>query len=120
MRLLKIVLVLVILLMMWEKIKRLEERLYELRKEIEEVEKELEELPSGHLEVKTINGNVYYYLRYWEDGRLRSKYIGKFASDIKEKLLKSEQLRRRLTQLKEEEKKLSNIIDKIEKIITDY
>ncbi|AKA72461.1 hypothetical protein SULI_00020 [Saccharolobus solfataricus] len=106
--------------MMWEKIKRLEERLYELRKEIEEVEKELEGYPSGHLEVKTINGNVYYYLRYWEDGKLRSKYVGKFANEIKEKLSKGEQLRRRLTQLKEEEKKLSIIINKIEKIITDY
>ncbi|QGA53357.1 hypothetical protein GFS03_01550 [Sulfolobus sp. E5-1-F] len=106
--------------MMWEKIKRLEERLYELRREIEEVEKELEGLPSGHLEVKVINGNIYYYLRYWEDGKLKSKYVGKFASDIKEKLTRSEQLRRRLTQLKEEEKKLSNIINKVEKIITDY
>jgi hypothetical protein len=28
-------------------------------------------------EVKTINGHQYRYRRYWQDGRLRSTYIGK-------------------------------------------
>jgi hypothetical protein len=28
-------------------------------------------------EIKTINGHQYRYRRYWQDGRLRSKYIGK-------------------------------------------
>ncbi len=28
-------------------------------------------------EIKTINGHQYRYRRYWREGRLRSKYIGK-------------------------------------------
>jgi len=32
----------------------------------------------GHIELKTINGyGPYRYLRYWQDGKLRSSYIGK-------------------------------------------
>ncbi|WP_338604001.1 hypothetical protein V6M85_05495 [Sulfolobus tengchongensis] len=106
--------------MIWEKVKTLEDRLGQLKKEIEEIEKELEGLPSGHLEIKRINGNSYYYLRYWEDGKLKSRYIGRFANDIESKLLKAEELRRKLTQLKEEEKRLSNIISKIERFLSNY
>ncbi len=32
----------------------------------------------GHIEWKKVNGcGPYAYLRYWEGGRLRSKYLGK-------------------------------------------
>lgn len=32
----------------------------------------------GHIELKTINGSgTYRYLRYWSNGKLKSKYIGK-------------------------------------------
>ncbi len=32
----------------------------------------------GHYELKTINGcGPYKYLRYWQGGQLKSKYIGK-------------------------------------------
>jgi len=32
----------------------------------------------GHIELKTINGyGPYRYLRYWQDGKLRSSYMGK-------------------------------------------
>jgi hypothetical protein len=98
----------------------LEERVEKIKKEIEDMERELETLPTGHLEVKKINGNYYYYLRYWEDGKLKSKYIGRVAKDIKDKLAKAEDLRRKLSQLKEEEKRIVNILNKIEKIVSNY
>lgn len=31
----------------------------------------------GHVEIKNINGRSYRYLRYWDNGKLKSKYIGK-------------------------------------------
>ena len=108
------------MIMIWEKIKALEEMKENIQKEIEDIEKELKELPSGHLEVKNINNNKYYYLRYWEEGKLKSKYVGRVADDIKRKLSRAEDLRSRLTKLKEEERKITNILSKIEKIITNY
>lgn len=35
----------------------------------------------GTIEIKTIKGNRYKYLRYRENGKLKSKYLGKAASE---------------------------------------
>ncbi|AOL16963.1 hypothetical protein BFU36_09860 [Sulfolobus sp. A20] len=105
--------------MLWEKVKVLEEKAEMIRREIESIEEQIKDLPSGHLEVKIINGNRYYYLRYWEDGKLKSRYIGKTAENVKQKLIKYEELRKRLTNLKEEERKINIVLSKIEKIIID-
>jgi hypothetical protein len=53
------------------------------------IDKKEEEIPKkqrGHVELKWIpgkNGKLfgpYAYLRFWEKGRLRSKYLGKVAT----------------------------------------
>ncbi|MUN29432.1 hypothetical protein [Sulfuracidifex metallicus] len=99
--------------MIWEKVRELEERLEHIKKEINEIEKELASLPSGHIDSKKVNDNQYYYLRYWEDGKLKSRYIGKDASAIKAELERSAELRQKLARLKEEESKLQRALDKV-------
>jgi hypothetical protein len=36
-----------------------------------------EQPAKGYVETKLINGGSYRYLRYWEAGKLKSKYLGK-------------------------------------------
>jgi len=103
--------------MLWEKIKDLEERKGLLDKEIEKISEEIKKLPNGHLEEKVIKGNKYYYLRYWEDGKLKSKYLGKNPQNIIEKLQKASELKSRLSILKQENEKIVRILEKIEKIL---
>ena len=105
--------------MLWEKIKELEERKKELEEKIENLEKMLKDLPSGHLEAKQINGKTYYYLRYWEDGKLKSKYIGKDPKDIEIKLNKSHELRSQLSLLKQEKEKINRILLRIMNILDE-
>jgi len=50
--------------MIWEKVKRIEERKNELENEIKALTEQLKSLPTGHLEGKVIKGKKYYYLRY--------------------------------------------------------
>ncbi|WP_246263790.1 hypothetical protein [Metallosphaera tengchongensis] len=77
------------------------------------LEKELERLPSGHLEAKTVNGKVYYYLRFWEEGKLRSKYLGKEGEKMKERVERASELKRELLIVKEEERRLRKVLERI-------
>jgi hypothetical protein len=105
--------------MIWERVKELEEELLKLREERERIIEKLSNLPMGHIDIKEINGNKYYYLRYWEDGRLRSKYLGKNADEVKKQLEYANELRRNLSKIRERERKIEKILEKIEKIIKD-
>ncbi|BFH72565.1 hypothetical protein SJAV_05090 [Sulfurisphaera javensis] len=105
--------------MIWEKIRELEDRQKVLLDQIQELEKALQSLPTGHLEVKEINGKKYYYLRYWEDGRLKSKYIGKDPSQIEDKLKKAIEYRSKLSALKQEKEKIDRILYRISKIVEE-
>jgi len=103
--------------MYWEKVKQIEEELEEVQRKIVEIEEKLKSLPEGHLEVKRIGNNVYYYLRYWEDGRLKSRYLGKSAEDVASKLREAEELKRTLGSLKIKKRKYEALLDKISKLI---
>ncbi|QIW24954.1 hypothetical protein EWF20_13000 [Sulfolobus sp. S-194] len=105
--------------MIWEKIKELEEKQQQLEFQIKKLEEMLKTLPNGHLEIKEINGRKYYYLRYWEEGRLKSKYIGKNASEIESKLKQAFELRSQLSLLKQEKEKIDRILNRIYKIIDE-
>mgnify|MGYP001772485831 CR=1 FL=1 len=105
--------------LLWEKIKELEEKKKEIEEKISNLEKLLNELPSGHLEAKQISGKTYYYLRYWEDGKLKSKYIGKDPKDIEIKLKESQEIRNQLSILKQEKEKIDRILLRIMKILTE-
>ena len=105
--------------MLWERVKEIEERKNMLEAEIKSLTEQLESLPKGHLEEKVIKGRRYYYLRYWEDGKLRSKYIGKDVGDLIEKFKLASQLKMKLDRLKREYEKLERIIEKISKILEE-
>ncbi|WP_287690380.1 hypothetical protein [Metallosphaera javensis (ex Sakai et al. 2022)] len=98
---------------MWKRVKELEDRLSQLEERRKRIEEELNSLPNGHLESKTINGNVYYYLRYWEEGKLKSKYLGREAIKIKEQVEKASELKRELSMIKEEERRIRKTLDRI-------
>ncbi len=98
---------------MWKRVKELEDRLLQLEERRKNIEAELSALPNGHLESKIINGNVYYYLRYWEEGKLKSRYLGREATKIKEQVERASELKRELSMLKEEERRLRKVLDRI-------
>ncbi|AWR96499.1 hypothetical protein DFR86_02305 [Acidianus sulfidivorans JP7] len=103
--------------MIWEKVKEIEEKYLEIQKQRQKLEEELKSLPSGHVDAKKIGKNTYYYLRYWEEGKLKSKYLGKDAEEIKQKTEYSIDLRKRVSLLKEEEKRLQKILERIKSTI---
>jgi len=105
--------------MLWEKVKALEEELAKLKADREKIIEELGSLPNGHIDVKVVNGHKYYYLRYWEEGRLKSKYLGKDASNIISKLNRAMELKRNLSFIKERERKLERVLEKISKALED-
>lgn len=99
--------------MLWEKVKELEEKYQQIQQEKQKIENELKSLPYGHVDAKKIGKHIYYYLRYWEQGKLKSKYLGKNANEIIQKTQYSLDLRKRLSLLKEEEKRLQKILERI-------
>ncbi|PVU77689.1 hypothetical protein DDW13_00365 [Acidianus hospitalis] len=99
--------------MLWEKVKELEEKFLQIQKEREKLEEELKRLPTGHIDKKKIGNHVYYYLRYWEEGKLRSKYLGKDAEELQQKIEYSMDIRKKVSLLREEEKRLQKILDRI-------
>jgi len=105
--------------LIWEKVKRIEERKYELENEIKALTEQLKSLPTGHLEGKAIKGKKYYYLRYWEDGKLKSKYVGKEVDDLLEKFKIASEIKIKLDKLKRENEKLGRVLEKIVKIIEE-
>lgn len=105
--------------MIWEKVKRIEERKNELENEIKALTEQLKSLPTGHLEEKVIKGKKYYYLRYWEDGKLKSKYVGKEVGDLLEKFKLASEIKIKLDKLKRENEKLGRVLEKILKIIEE-
>lgn len=44
-------------------------------KSIDELRNELKRLPNGYISKKTINNRQYYYLQYFDNGRLKSKFV---------------------------------------------
>lgn len=105
--------------MLWEKVKELEEKHQQLINEINNLEGLIRNLPSGHLEVKELRGKKYYYLRYWEDGRLKSKYIGKDPSEIEGKLKHAVELKTKLSLLRQEKEKIERILGRISNLIEE-
>ena len=80
-------------------------------------EKELESLPKGTLSVKKVGNNEYYYLKYRNDKKIVTDYIGK----DKEKIIQiEEQIKRRkhyenmLSALVKEQTIISKILEGLE------
>jgi len=77
-------------------------------------EKELGSLPKGNLSVKKVGNNEYHYLKYRNDKKIVTDYIGKAAEKIKHI---DEQIKRRkhyeimLSELSKEKKVISKILE---------
>ena len=54
----------------------------EHKMQIENLKKQIAELPEGYISKKTINGNVYYYHQWNQDGKKKSKYLRSEEVDI--------------------------------------
>ncbi|WP_225905764.1 hypothetical protein [Stygiolobus caldivivus] len=105
--------------LIWERVKEIEERKKELDAEIKVLTEQLKSLPNGHLEEKLVKGKKYYYLRYWEDGKLKSKYVGKDIGDLVEKFRLASEIKIKIDKLKRENERLGRILEKIRKIIDE-
>ncbi|MEL9969528.1 hypothetical protein [Metallosphaera sp.] len=104
---------------LWKRVKDVEDRLSEIEERRNILEKELESLPSGHVESKTINGKKYYYLRYWEEGKLKSKYLGKEVEKIRKQVEKALEIKRQLSIIKDEERRLRKTLERISLALQD-
>lgn len=84
------------------------------RQMIEQYETMLQELPKGSLICRK---KTYYYLKYRKEGKLYDEYVGKDAntvSDIREKIAKRKHCEQMLSVLRQEQKKISRILEGLE------
>ena len=78
---------------------------------IEDLEIQISMLPIGYISKKNINGNVYYYQQWTENGKVKSKYIKKSELEQFEgQIAKRKQLEKELRDLKAKEKKQVEVI----------
>lgn len=80
-------------------------------------EKELESLPKGNLSIKKIGNNEYYYLKYRNDKKIITDYIGKDKekiAQIKEQIKRRKHYENMLSALMKEQKTISKILEGLE------
>ena len=76
--------------------------------QLEEYRKNIKDLPKGTLlGRKGRNGQLYYYLKYRDAGKVVSKYIGKDVEDLSDKISKRKHIDA-MIKLLEEELKIAN------------
>ncbi len=65
-----------------------------------ELKEQIEALPIGYVSKKTINGNVYYYHQWSENGKKRSRYLKvEEAAELSEQIALRKKLREQLNEL---------------------
>ena len=73
---------------------------------IEDLEIQISMLPIGYISKKNINGNVYHYQQWAENGKVKSKYIKKGELErMESQIAKRKALEKQLKELKSEKKK---------------
>lgn len=78
---------------------------------IEDLEIQISMLPIGYISKKNINGNVYYYQQWTDNGKVKSKYIKKSELEQFEgQIAKRKRLEKELKDLKAKEKKQVEVI----------
>jgi len=111
-----------------EDLRRLRERVREIDKRRALIAEKIGKLlyHKGYLERKPIrgrNGKTYYYwyLRYYENGRKRSKYVGKEVSEELERLLRNwrryKMLAKRLRELQRELERIEKAIERADRAL---
>lgn len=82
-----------------------------LNRVIFRIEQELSELPKGYISEKKINGKVYYYLQYREDGKLKSVYLkGDDIMSYRSLIEHRNELRSKLKELQLDRKKIEKVL----------
>ena len=80
-------------------------------------EKELERLPKGNVSIKKIGNNEYYYLKYRNDKKIVTDYIGKDREKIariEEQIKRRKHYENMLSVLMKEKKIISKILEGLE------
>ena len=78
---------------------------------IEDLEIQISMLPIGYISKKNINGNVYHYRQWTENGKVKSKYIKKKELDqIEGQIAKRKRLEQQLKDIKAKEKMQPEVI----------
>ena len=74
-----------------------------------------EEIPKGTVEIKNVNGEKYIYLKYRENGKVISKYYGKYSENIE--LIEKTQKRKHVVSMIKRITKEIKDIERIEKYV---
>ncbi len=78
---------------------------------IEDLEIQISMLPIGYISKKNINGNVYHYQQWAENGKVKSKYIKKGELErMESQIAKRKALEKQLKELKSEKKKHIEVV----------
>lgn len=78
---------------------------------IEDLEIQISMLPIGYISKKNINGNVYHYQQWAENGKVKSKYIKKGELErMESQIAKRKKLEKQLKELKAKEKKQVEVV----------
>ena len=101
---------------MKQTILKLNESLKKNLEEQETINNELNNLPKGHINTLYRNGKGYYYLTYRNGKKINNDYLGPVGKtdlgDIISKLNERGKLKKELSELKKEEKKIQKLISK--------
>lgn len=82
-----------------------------LNRVIFRIEQELSELPKGYISEKKINGKVYYYLQYRENGKLKSVYLkGDDIMSYRSLIEHRNELQSKLKELRLDRKKIEKVL----------
>lgn len=75
------------------------------------IDKELSKLPAGYISKKRIGGNIYYYIQFKENGKLKSQYINKDdALKYNKKVLRRRELLKNKKELLMDQKKIERVL----------
>lgn len=78
---------------------------------IEDLEIQISMLPIGYISKKNINGNVYHYRQWTEDGKVKSKYIKKNELEqVEGQIAKRKRLEQQLKDIRAKEKKQVEVV----------
>ena len=93
----------------------LEEELKNNQERLELMEKYLKENPSVSVYKRTISGRIYYYKKYWKNGKSVSDFLCKNEDDYEEilKSIKASNEKRR--KIKEQLKKTKDVVSALTK-----
>lgn len=82
-------------------------------KDINEIRNKLDSLVKGYISIKNISGKQYYYLKYYENGKQKNRYIKPDELEsIKKQLLERKQLEAQLKEYISSGKKIHKLSDR--------